>query len=172
MTRFALFGLICLMTPAAISAAEPIVGSGEDDTIIGTASDDEIHGGAGDDVIQGNAGDDVIVGGLGTDILWGGPGSDQFIIDFISEHADEVADFRPEDGDTILLRFRHAPQSRLRLPDIRIKDIEIDYDGDVTMQLLNEDQFEVVKLRRSDLRLEVDDLGGDIRLIFTKKFER
>jgi hypothetical protein len=35
----------------------------------------------------------------------------------------------------------------------------------------DEDQFRVVKLRRSDLTLRVDDYGQDVRLIFTKKLE-
>ena len=173
MNRIARFSLICgliwLGAPAAISAAEPIIGSGDDDTIIGTESNDEIYGQDGDDRIQGRAGDDILVGGRGTDILFGGPGADQFVIDFISDLPDEVEDFRPEEGDTLLLRFKYDPQSDFEFKDLTIRNVEIDYDGDVTMQLLNEDQFEVVKLKRSDLTLKVDDLGGDVRLIFTKK---
>jgi hypothetical protein len=161
--------VLCLGAPAVLSASEPIIGTAGDDTIIGTESDDEIYGEDGNDWIQGGAGDDILVGGRGTDILFGGPGSDQFIIDFISDLPDEVVDFRPEEGDTLLLRFQYSPQSDFKVKRPTIKNIEIDYDGDVTIQLFNEDQFDVVKLRRSDLTLKVDDLGDDIRLIFTKK---
>ncbi len=173
MNRIARFSLICgliyLGTPAALPAAEPIVGSGDDDTIVGTESDDEIHGQDGDDWILGREGNDILVGGRGTDILFGGPGADQFVIDFISDLPDEIDDFRPEEGDTLLLRFEYDPQSDFKFKELTIKNVEIDYDGDVTMQLLNEDQFDVVKLKRSDLTLKVDDLGDDVRLIFTKK---
>ena len=173
MNRIARLGLICgliyLGASGPISAAEPIIGSDDDDTIIGTDSDDEIHGQDGDDYIQGLAGDDILIGGRGTDILFGGAGSDQFIIDFISALPDEIEDFRPEEGDTLLLRFEYNPQAEFPKKRPTIGNFKIDYDGDVTMQLLNEDQFEVVKLKRSDLKLKVDDLGDDIRLTFTKK---
>jgi hypothetical protein len=157
------------MASAVVSAAEPIVGSGGDDSLIGTESDDEIYGDDGDDRIQGRDGDDILIGGRGTDILFGGAGSDQFVIDFISDLPDEVLDFRPEEGDTLLLRFKETPLDEFPRKRPTIKNIEINYDGDITMSLIGEDQFDVVKLRRSDLKLEVDDLGGDIRLIFTKK---
>lgn len=162
-------GLIFLMVSTVVMAADPIVGSGGDDTIIGTDDDDEIRGEAGDDRIQGRAGDDVLIGGSGADILFGGAGSDQFIIDFVWGRPDEVIDFSPEEGDTLLLRFAYNPQDEFPRKRPTIRNIKIDYDGDVTMSLINEDQFDIVKLRRSDLTLKVDDLGEDIRLIFTKK---
>jgi hypothetical protein len=162
-------GLIYLGATLAVPAADPIVGSGSDDTIIGTEQDDEIRGEDGDDLIQGRAGNDVLIGGRGTDILFGGPGSDQFVIDFISDLPDEIEDFRPEEGDTLLLRFAYNPQEEFPKKRPTIRNVEIDYDGDVTMSLINEEQFDVVRLKRSDLMLRVDDLGGEVRLIFTKK---
>jgi hypothetical protein len=169
MNRLIRFGLICLFVPARVTAAEPIIGTAADDLIIGTDSADEIRGEDGDDRLQGLAGDDILIGGRGADILFGGAGSDQFVIDFISGLPDEIGDFRPEEGDTLLLRFEYNPQAEFPKKRPTIGNIKIDYDGDVTMQLLNEDQFEVVKLKRSDLKLKVDDLGDDIRLTFTKK---
>jgi hypothetical protein len=184
------------MCAAAAMADAPINGSSNDDAIIGTeyddeilgragddqleggagddhleggAGDDQLEGGAGDDRLEGGAGDDVLIGGSGFDTLFGGAGSDRFIIDIAADAPDEIMDFRPEDGDTVLLRFRRAPESRLG--EYEIKNVVLDARGEVTVELINEDQFQVVKLRRSDLTLKVDDYGQDVRLIFTKKLE-
>jgi hypothetical protein len=187
MTAFARLCLLCLTIPALCLAEESLNGSINDDTIVGTVKDDRIEGGAGDDQLRGGtgddellggtgddelrggSGDDTLIGGSGFDILFGGSGSDRFIIDIAADAPDEIMDFRPEDGDTILLRFRRAPESRLG--EYEIKNVLLDARGEVTVQLINEDQFRVVKLRRSDLTLRVDDYGQDVRLIFTKKLE-
>jgi hypothetical protein len=177
MNSLALFGLLWLIVPGALLAEEPINGSGKNDAIIGTDSsdeiygydgDDELQGGAGDDVLVGGAGDDVLVGGTGFDIVFGGAGSDKFVIDIERDMPDEIRDFRPEEGDSLWLRFRHTPRDRFP-KKLELSNIEIDYDGDVAIRLINEEQFKIVKIRRSDLTLTVDDLGDDIRLTFTKK---
>ena len=59
------------------------------------------------------------------------------------------------------LRFKQTPRS---------KNIQLNSKGIVTVRLVGEDQFEIVKLKRTDLTLKIDDFGGGIRLIFTKKF--
>ena len=59
------------------------------------------------------------------------------------------------------LRFKQTPRS---------KNIQLNGKGIVTVRLLGEDQFEVVKLKRTDLTLKIDDFEGGIQLIFTKKF--
>ena len=165
---FAQLGLLCLIVPAVVLAAAPITGSNENDDIKGTDKGEEIRGGDGDDRLHGGAGDDVLIGGRGTDIMYGGSGSDRFIIDFRSDLPDEIMDFRPEEGDTVWLRFKETPQPNFPRK-IEIQNIQIDFDGDVEIQLINEEQFKIVKLKRSDLTLKVDDLGDDVRLTFTKK---
>ena len=72
---------------------------------MGTDGDDEIRGYGGDDELHGGAGDDVLIGGKGSDIMFGGPGADIFVIDFLTDVPDEVMDFRPEEGDSLLLRL-------------------------------------------------------------------
>ncbi len=77
-------------------------------------------------------------------------------------------DFRPEEGDTVWLRFKETPRPNFPRK-IEIQNIQIDFDGDVEIQLINEEQFKIVKLNRSGLKLKVDDFGDEVRLTFTKK---
>jgi Ca2+-binding RTX toxin-like protein len=149
---------------------DSLEGGSGDDEIHGGAGDDELQGGDGDDALQGGSGDDILMGGSGFNMLFGGTGSDKFIIDIAADAPDEIMDFRPEDGDTVLLRFKPAPEGRLG--EYEIKNVVLDARGEVTVQLINEDQFQVVRLRRSDLTLRVDDYGQDVRLIFTKKMKK
>ncbi|MEM7428647.1 MAG: calcium-binding protein [Pseudomonadota bacterium] len=57
--------------------AEPITGTGGDDTLIGTGGDDNLDGMAGNDTLDGGDGNDVLVGGAGADTLIGGSGTDE-----------------------------------------------------------------------------------------------
>jgi len=138
-----------------------------DDQLQGGTGDDELEGGDGNDDLEGGAGNDILIGGTGFNTLFGGAGSDRFIIDIERDIPDEILDFRPEEGDTLYLRFKPAPEEKLG--EYQIKNVHLDVGGEITVKLINEEQFQVVKLRRSDLTLEVDDYGQDIQLRFTKK---
>jgi hypothetical protein len=49
-------------------------------------------------------------------------------------------------------------------------NIEVDFKGDVRVRLLNDKWLEVAKLGRSDLTLNVNDLGKEVHLTFSKTF--
>ncbi len=158
-------GLLCLMIAVDILAANPINGTEGNDIVMGTDGDDEISGFDGDDELRGGAGDDTLIGGRGSDIMFGGSGSDNFVIDFLTDVPDEIMDFRPEEGDTLSLRFSDTVKRKIVANSIRL-----DAKGIVTLQLLGGKQIEAVKLNRLDLSLRVDGVGKDIRMVWTVKF--
>ena len=162
---FAKLGLLCLLMPMVMLAANLITGSEENDTIFGTDADDEIRGGTGSDEIHGGAGDDILIGGKETDIMSGGPGSDNFVIDFLSKFPDKFMDFRPEEGDTLTLRFPEISQV-----DVNAKNCRISSRGVLTVRLLNGNEVEVANLQRHDLSLRIDPVDKEIRLNFVVNF--
>ncbi len=56
-----------------------------------------------DDVLRGNAGPNRLAGGLGRDTLQGGAGADSFVLSRLDEAGDVVLDYRPAQGDTLVL---------------------------------------------------------------------
>ena len=112
--------------------------------------------------INGSDGDDRLVGTPGTDYFTGGPGADVFVINYLSPSADEVADFDPEDGDAIELTF----DSVSSVP-FRKENFSINRKGVVKIKLGTKEQ-EVVRLNRSDLRLDLDPRKGRYFLKFSK----
>ena len=158
-------GSLFLIVAADTIAANVISSTASNDIVIGTDDDDEIRGFDGDDELRGGAGNDILIGGLGSDILFGGSGADNFLIEFLKDVPDEIMDFRPEEGDTFSLRLPDTEQS-----EIKANSFRVDRKGMVTFQLRSGQQIEAVKLNRSDLSLQVDGIGKEIRLIFAVKF--
>ena len=73
----------------------------------GSEFSDLIKGKRGNDRLNGLAGNDELDGGTGKDVLVGGGGADRFVFNkvggFGSKNFDKIADFNPEEGDSILL---------------------------------------------------------------------
>ena len=84
---------------------DDLSGSSGADILHGLSGDDRLQGGEGDDRLYGGLGDDLLIGGPGQDILRGGPGADRFVItrDSLGTGLDHIVDFRPEDGDQLVL---------------------------------------------------------------------
>jgi hypothetical protein len=78
--------------------SDTIQGGLENDQLFGQEGDDNIVGGPNDDYIDGGSGNDHLFGGFGDDQLKGGSGADYFNC---GEDADEVKDFKPEQGDLV-----------------------------------------------------------------------
>ena len=120
---------------------------------------------AAENEIVGSDGGDRLVGTPGTDYFIGGAGADVFVINHLSSRPDEIADFDPEEGDTIELAFDSA---NANMP-FKKENFSINRRGVVKYRLGNNDQ-ELVRLNRSDLRLELDPRKGRYFLKFSKKF--
>ena len=80
--------------------ANLLIGHGGNDRLYGRAGADTLRGGAGADTLIGGAGRDRLEGGAGADRLTGGSGADRFV--FTGGH-DRISDFRPGQGDRLLL---------------------------------------------------------------------
>ncbi len=91
--------------PQPTNFGDTINGNGGDDIIVAGAGNDTILGGAGNDTIHGGDGNDTIVGGSGEDEMYGGLGADTFTFNSINDSLvakpDQIADFRPDQGDKI-----------------------------------------------------------------------
>jgi hypothetical protein len=72
------------------------------DTCDGGAGADIVRGGQQDDVVMGGAGDDFVAGDRGDDTVSGGSGADIFHT-FGEAGLDRVLDFRPSEGDRVML---------------------------------------------------------------------
>ena len=85
----------------------PIEGTKKKDELAGSEFSDLIKGKGGNDRLNGLAGNDELDGGHGKDVLVGGGGADRFVFNkvggFGSKNFDKIADFNPEEGDSILL---------------------------------------------------------------------
>jgi hypothetical protein len=101
-----------------------ITGEVGDDVLRGHSGNDRLVGNAGDDLLEGGEGQDVLVGGAGQDTLSGGPGADQFV--FTPESAapglDRIIDFRPEEGDQIVLSGFEESERKVLATRIEIRD--------------------------------------------------
>jgi len=114
--------------------------------------------------ITGSDGDDRLVGTPGADYFVGGRGADVFVINYLSASPDEIADFEPEEGDTIELAFEMGTS-----PPFRSENFSINRKGVVKVRL-GRKQHEVVRLNQTDLRLELDQRKGRYTLKFSRKF--
>jgi Ca2+-binding RTX toxin-like protein len=82
---------------AAVIGAEDFVfadltvnGTVNADTLTGSAGNDTINGNAGADTLTGLEGNDTLNGGTGGDNMWGGRGSDTYVVDAMTDVADET----------------------------------------------------------------------------------
>lgn len=85
-----------------------IVGNNGNDTLIGGDGDDNLYGGDfGDDILNGDAGNDVLVGhagrdllngGTGADVMDGGLGNDTYVVDNLSDQANDSVKLQDDNG--------------------------------------------------------------------------
>jgi Ca2+-binding RTX toxin-like protein len=103
---------------------DAITGGSGNDVLRGSSGNDRLVGNAGDDRLEGGEGDDVLVGGAGQDTLSGGPGADQFVFTRESalEGLDRIIDFRPEEGDQIVLSGFEEDETQVLSNRIEIRD--------------------------------------------------
>lgn len=114
--------------------------------------------------ITGTDGNDRLVGTPATDYFRGGPGADVFVINHLSASPDVIADFDPDEGDTVELAFASERQRPFQQ-----ENFSVDRKGVVKIKFGNQ-QKEVVKLNRSDLSLKLDPRKGRYFLKFSKTF--
>jgi Ca2+-binding RTX toxin-like protein len=80
-----------------------------DDVVNGQGGNDTIYGRSGNDLLRGGVGNDALYGGAGNDTLAGGLGADRSVFDsrvVFDGNAlgvDTIVDFRPLEGDKIVL---------------------------------------------------------------------
>lgn len=181
--KAALVSLIAILiwtVAVAVNSADVINGTDDDDRLAGTAGNDTIMAGAGDDLIEGGPGDDklyggdgddVLIGGTGFDRLFGGPGADQFVIDILTQEPDEVMDFKPEEGDTIVLKVDRSKNSVVVLPDrIKVNNFQVKKNGDLRVKFSGRKWANLVNINHSNLVVNVKDEGHKVVLKFGKKF--
>ena len=150
------------------SAGDDVIKGGfGDDVLRGHSGNDRLMGNAGDDFLEGGEGEDVLVGGAGRDTLSGGPGADQFV--FTPESAekglDRIIDFRPEEGDQIVLSGFQESEKKVLATRIEIRD------GVLTMRPKSlEVWYPVVDLERADLSVQVLAKSGAINFGVNLRF--
>ena len=174
-----LIAILIWTVSAGVNPADSINGSDGDDRLAGTVSNDTIMAGAGDDIIEGGPGDDqlhggdgddVLIGGIGFDRLFGGPGADEFVIEILTEEPDEILDFRPEEGDTIVLKVDRNKKSVVVLPDrIKVNNFQMKSNGDLRVRFSGKKWNNLVNINRSNLEIDVKDEGHQVVLKFSKR---
>ena len=124
-------------------------------TLIASAAENEIIGSDGGDRLVGTPGPDYFVGGAGADV---------FVINHLSSLPDEIADFDPEEGDTIELTFD---------PPTQICHSKKRTSQSIGMAWSNTNsvtEIRSLRLNRSDLRLELDPGKAAISSNFRRSF--
>jgi len=144
-------------------------GSG-DDVVDGGQGDDELHGGSGNDELIGGSGNDELVGGDGVDVMIGGSGADRFVIDvpagdMADWQPDQIFDFRPEEGDTVVLRYLNVSDRKLGA-----KNIYLNSRGELRMNIADATGGGLVNLYRSDLNFEYEADDREVTLKFKRNF--
>lgn len=144
----------------------------EESIFHGTSESDELHGSTQADTIYGGEGDDEIDGGEGADILYGGLGADRFIIQANElDTLDTVKDFNPDEGDTIVLKFRTRTIKNIRIPkEIGTDSVKVDRNGNLKILMDNHEWLSIVNLEKSDMYFVVENESNAIRFIFKKSF--
>ena len=117
------------------------------------------------DQIDGKAGDDVLIGGRGIDFLTGGLGADQFILDVDANETDEILDFNPEEGDTIVLWHRADTTS-----SITINNVKVTLEGELQVSLDGKRWRSIANLHRPNLTFKIQNKGNRATLRFETRF--
>jgi hypothetical protein len=119
---------------------------------IARAGDDVITGGSGNDVLRGSSGNDRLVGNAGDDRLEGGEG-------------DDILDFRPEEGDQIVLSGFQEDETRALSNRIELRD------GVLTVRPQSlEVWYPVADLERGDLSVRALAATGAIKFGLELRF--
>ncbi|MFN3643138.1 MAG: calcium-binding protein [Gemmobacter sp.] len=84
---------------------DDLFGDAGNDRLVGGGGLDNLFGGDGNDLLNGGAGRDRLVGGQGADVLTGGADADRFVFNAPAEGGDRITDFRPGEGDRIVLNL-------------------------------------------------------------------
>ena len=175
-----LLTLLLSATALALDVDETIKGTAQADQLSGDANNEQLLGGDGDDNLSGGGGDDLLIGGNGDDVIRGGSGADFMVFRLSDEGIDEVLDFSPEEGDTVIIDFSSQPSlltttgktNQLRIPrKISYANIEVNRRGDIKVKLANNSWKSVVRLKRSDLDFSLSQKGNKAYLRFSQKFE-
>ena len=158
----------------AVHAETILSGTSGDDAIQGTANadilaggdgNDRLFGGAGADELRGGNGDDILIGGDGIDLLYGGLGADQFILKLDPAEMDQIVDFSPEQGDTVVIDWHQISTRHLTSTDIKL-----DHKGRVKVKLGNGKWVNVVALKRVDVNMRFNLEGTKAYLKFSNRF--
>jgi Ca2+-binding RTX toxin-like protein len=139
-------------------------GGNGNDELRGGNGNDELRGGSGNDELRGGNGDDVLDGGIGIDRLYGGLGADRFVFEIESMETDDVIDFNPAENDTVWLQRKYS-DSRITAESIRV-----DREGDLEVQLANENWSNIVNLHQNNLEFDTEEFTDGLRLRFIKRF--
>jgi hypothetical protein len=143
---------------------DELLGGNGDDLLHGGDGDDELRGGSGDDELRGGNGDDVLYGGIGIDRLYGGLGADRFVFEIDSMDTDEVMDFNPSENDTVWLQRKYTDAA------FTTDSIRVDREGDLEVQLANENWSSIVNLHQNNLDFDIEEFTEGLRLRFIKRF--
>ena len=112
----------------------------------------------------GDSSQEVFFGTKFVDSFYGGDGSDTFVVEHFESEPDIVLDFDPTEGDQVLLKFREAEKWSLDTGRF-----SINRKGVVSYSLLDKEVVPLINLKRSDLKLKVDNRKGLVYLKFEKK---
>ncbi|MGA0198236.1 MAG: transporter substrate-binding domain-containing protein, partial [Prochlorotrichaceae cyanobacterium] len=85
------------------SGDDNLYGQSGNDQLEGGAGNDYLSGGANNDLLQGGFGNDILLGDTGDDLITGNAGADQFVINNVSGDFDIFTDFKPGEGDRIVI---------------------------------------------------------------------
>ncbi len=142
-----------------------IQGTPQADVLIGDEGNDLIVGGDGDDELQGGSGDDILIGGKGADRLLGGFGADQFILDLDAAEMDEIIDFSPDEGDTLVLQWDHKTTKNLTKTNVKL-----DYKGNLQVDAGSGNWKKIVNIKRGNLTFRIEQKGAKAYLRFSSSF--
>ncbi len=92
-------------------------------------------------------------------------------------------DFKPEESDSVWLQLDKSVKPKKKLStslefeDVTVKynritvdNVRLDFDGDVEIKFEGDRWVELVKIKRSDLKVKIKQHGPRLRLIFSEKF--
>ena len=107
------------------------------------------------------------------DRLYGGLGADRFVFDLNVSEIDEIMDFNPEQGDTVLLQFGQSNKNdelQFDFKNFNSDDVRVNPDGDLEIESEHEIWIKVVRLKQTDLEVAATQLDDKLVLRFSRKF--